>query len=264
MISKRRALFIGCLCSVTCCNAASAEPEVRVSGPIIRAVVSESNPPPYAFFSIDGKLSGGISKHLLDEVALRLRGQVEYLDVPRARVEPWLSRGKADVACFLSPQWVADAEQFDWTGPLFYTQQLIIRREGSPPIRAIMDLYRKRIGTTHGFRYPELDAAFASEQLIRDDAHSLVSNLQRLAQGRLDAVMTVDLTYGDLMKTQRFDVKFAADPLWSEPSPVFCAVSQSSQHRMQLLQAFSRLTSEGFFVAELKPYLPIQVQPKAN
>ena len=85
--------------------------------------------------------------------------------------------------------------------------------------------------------------------------------LQRLAQGRLDAVMTVDLTYGDLMKTQRFETKFAADPLWAEPSAVFCAVSQSSVHRMQLLQTFSRLTSEGFFVKELKPYQNSPVQP---
>lgn len=261
MISKRRALFIGCFCSVFCCPVKSTEPEVRVSGPIIRAVVSESNTAPYAFFSVDGKLSGGISKHLLDEVAARMRGQVEYLDVPRARVEPWLSRGKADVACFLSPEWVADAAQFDWTGPLFYTQQLVIRRQDSPPIRSIMDLYRKRVGTNHGFRYPELDAAFKSEQLIRDDAHSLVSNLQRLAQGRLDAVMTVDLTYSDLMKTQRFDTKFAADPLWAEPSAVFCAISQSSEYRMQLLQTFSRLTGEGFFVSELKPYQPVPVKP---
>ncbi len=261
MIPMRRALFIGCFCPVFCCTVSATESEVRVSGPLIRAVVSESNTAPYAFFSVDGKLSGGISKHLLDEVASRMRGQIEYLDVPRARVEPWLSQGKADVACFLSPEWVADAAKFDWTGPLFYTQQLIIRRQDAPPIRSIMDLYRKRVGTNHGFRYPELDAAFKSEQLIRDDAHSLVSNLQRLAQGRLDAVMTVDLTYSDVMKTQRFDTNFAADPLWAEPSAVFCAISQSSAYRMQLLQNFSRLTGEGFFVSELKPYQQVPVKP---
>ena len=256
MLAKSIALLIGSFCGLFSLATSAIEQDVRVSGPVIRAVVSDSNTAPYAFFSVDGKLSGGISKHVLDEVAKRLRGQIDYLNVPRARVEPWVSQGKADVACFLSPDWVADAAQFDWTVPLFYTQQLVIRREDSAPISALMDLYRKRVGTNHGFRYPELDAAFASEQLIRDDAHSLVSNLQRLAQGRLDAVMTVDLTYYDLMKNQRFDVKFAADPLWAKPSAVFCAVSQSSAHRMSLLQAFSRLTSEGFFDAELKQYQP--------
>ncbi len=262
MFCTRPALIIVGVVGLFSWTLSCAEPEVRVSGPLIRAVVSESNTAPYAYFSVDGKLSGGISKHLLDEVASRMRGQVEYLDLPRARVEPWLSRGKADIACFLSPEWVADAELFDWTVPLFYTQQLIIRRDDSPPITSIMDLYRKRVGTNHGFRYPELDAAFRSEQLIRDDAHSLVSNLQRLAQERLDAVMTVDLTYADLMKNQRFEVKFAADPLWAEPSAVFCAVSQNSTHRMELLKTISRMRSEGFFDAELKPYKQLLVQPK--
>lgn len=221
---------------------------------VLKVIVSESNPAPYAYFSVDGKLSGGISKLLIDEVGRRMAAQIDYLDVPRARIEPWVKQGKADIACFLNPDWVSEADKFNWTAPLFYSQQLIIRRQSSSEIRAIMDLYRKRVGTNHGFRYPELDDAFSSKQIIRDDAHSLISNLQRLAQGRLDAVMTVDLTYWDVMKSHQFQEKFAADPLWTAPSPVYCAVSPHSVHRLEILKQFNDLTSEGFVLKVIKPY----------
>jgi len=230
----------------------------RSLAPILRAVVSETNPVPYAMFSSEGKLMGGISKSLLDQIGLLNQLPVLYLDVPRARVESWLLSNKADVGCFLSPDWVSKPAALVWTGPLFYSSQLIVRRSDTKPVTKLSDLYHKRIGTIRGFVYPELQQAFNEKLITRDDAHSLESNLTRLAQGRLDAVMTVDLSLGYIMTKRQFDVALSFDPLWTEPPAIYCAISADSPLRTQLLESFSRLQQDGYLQQLLQLYQPVQ------
>lgn len=231
------------------CFAAAVSAEgiksLNVLSPPLKAAVSETNTVPFGIFNQNGQLVGGLSRDILQLVGLELRSQVQYLDIPRARLEPWLVSGEAEVGCFLNPDWVSSPKRFDWTDTLFVSRQLIIRRRDSAPIRRLSDLYQKRVGTTFGFVYPELQQAFAERLIIRDDANSLHSNLQRLAQQRLDAVMSVDLSFYYLLAQQHFDVDFVAEPIWSEPPGVFCAVSQKSTRRQAILRAFSRLKAEG-------------------
>lgn len=226
--------------------------------PILRAVVSETNPVPYAMFSSEGKLMGGISKSLIDHIGQQNQLPVLYLDVPRARVESWLLSNQADVGCFLSPDWVSKPAALVWAGPLFYSSQLIVRRSDSKPVTQLSDLYHKRIGTIRGFVYPELEQAFTEKLMIRDDAHSLESNLTRLAQGRLDAVMTVDLSLGYVMTKRQFDVALSFDPLWTEPPAIYCAISGDSPVRMQLIESFGRLQQDGYLQQLLQQYQPVQ------
>lgn len=255
-------LFCGFVLSgLVVTGAAQAEgiKSLNVLSPPLKAAVSDTNAVPFAMFSGSGQLSGGLAKEILDLVALELRSQVIYLDIPRARLEPWLSSGQAEVGCFLNPDWVSEPKRFDWTDTLFFSRQLIIRRSDSAPIRRLADLYYKRVGTTFGFVYPELQQAFVERLIVRDDAHSLQSNLQRLAQQRLDAVMTVDLSFFYLVAQHQFDVDFAAEPLWSEPPGVFCAVSQQSSRRQAILQAFSRLKALGTIEKLVQKYKGVPV-----
>lgn len=262
LLELRVALLAVAVCSVTAMvslvpvGTAQAEgiKSLNVLSPPLKAAVSDTNAVPFAIFAGAGQLSGGLSKDILDLVAQELRSQVMYLDIPRARLEPWLVSGQAEVGCFLNPDWVSEPKRFDWTDTLFFSRQLIIRRSNSAPIRKLADLYYKRVGTTFGFVYPELQQAFVERLIARDDAHSLQSNLQRLAQQRLDAVMTVDLSYFYLISHQQFDVDFVAEPLWSEPPGVFCAVSQQSPRRLAILRAFSRLKAEGIIEQLLQKY----------
>ncbi len=232
------------ICLVSAVNAEGIK-SLNVLSPPLKAAVSETNAVPFGIFSENGRLVAGLSHDILSLIGLELRSQVQYLDIPRARLEAWLVSGEAEVSCFLNPDWVSAPKRFDWTDTLFFSRQLIIRRRDSAPIRQLSDLYQKRVGTTFGFVYPELQQAFTERLLIRDDAKSLQSNLQRLAQGRLDAVMAVDLSFYYLLAQQHFDVDFVADPIWSEPPGVFCAVSQQSSRREAILRAFSRLKAEG-------------------
>ena len=221
----------------------------------IRAIVSDSNTPPYAIFAADASLQAGLSKDIIDELGRRLQRPVTYLNLPRARVEPWLLEGKAELACFLNPDWVATPDKLLWTDALFTTQQLLVRRRDTTPLTGIQYLAGKRVGTTWGFTYPELEQVFRSGDVIRDDAHSLESNLLRLQQGRLDVVMTVDLSYRFYQKTAG-DQNLAADPLWSEPPAVYCALSQHNVADAAALKwQFSQLVESGFIQQQLAFYM---------
>ncbi|OBP15797.1 hypothetical protein A5320_07690 [Rheinheimera sp. SA_1] len=236
--------------------AARAQTSTTAASPVLRAVVSETNPVPYAMFSAEGKLMGGISKSLIDKIGQLNQLPVLYLDVPRARVEGWLISNQADIGCFLSPDWVSRPKDLAWVGPLFYSSQLVVRRSNSKPILRLSDMYHKRIGTIRGFVYPELEQAFAERLMIRDDAHSLESNLTRLAQGRLDAVMAVDLSLGYVMSKRQFEIALSFDPLWTQPPAIFCAISLDSPLRPALLQSFEQLQQSGYIQQLLQQYQP--------
>ncbi len=221
----------------------------------VRAIVSETNTSPYAIFNAEQVLQAGLSKDILDELGRALQRPVSYLNLPRSRVEPWLLDGAADLACFLSPDWVTEPDRLQWTDPLFTTQQLLVRRKDSAPVTAVQHLAGKRVGTTRGFTYPELEQVFRLGDVIRDDAHSLESNLLRLKQGRLDVVMTVDLSYHFYVKTAE-EHSFAADPLWSEPPAVYCALSNHNPQQSAVIKAgFAALVQQGFIQQRLAFYM---------
>lgn len=224
----------------------------------IKAVVSDTNPVPYAIFSAEGSLTGGISKQLIDEVGKITALPIDYLTVPRARVESWIASGKADLGCFINPDWVTAPKKLAWVGPLFFTAQYIVRRSDSKPNRKLSDLFHQRIGTIRGFVYPELEQAFSEALLVRDDAHSLESNLTRLAQGRLDAVMAVDLSYGYVMARQQFETELTYDLMWTEAPAVYCALSPKSAKLLLLQQAFTQLQQQKFIEKIIQPYLVVE------
>jgi|GEM_PF-1192715 len=242
------------------CTGVSAQtsPAAATTPAVLRAVVSETNPVPYAMFSTEGKLMGGISKSLIDKIGQLNQMPVLYLDVPRARVESWLTSNQADVGCFLSPDWVSRPKALAWVGPLFYSSQLVVRRSESKAIGQLSDMYHKRVGTIRGFVYPELEQAFAERLMIRDDAHSLESNLTRLVQGRLDAVMAVDLSLGYVMSKRKFEVALSFDPLWTKPPAIYCAIGLDSPLHTTLMKSFEQLQQDGYIQQLLQQYQPTQ------
>lgn len=231
--------------------------------PAIRAIVSDTNTPPYAIFNQYQQLVGGLSKDILDELASLMQREVSYLDLPRARVEQWLHSGEADIACFLNPDWVEQPDKLLWSPPLFVTRQLFLRLVGNPSINTLVDLAGKRVGTTRGFTYPELEQVFSLGDVVRDDSHSLQSNIKRLKQGRLDVVMSVDLSFYYYQQTLQ-DADIVADPIWTEPPGVFCALSsQDIKRAMAFHQGLQQLVDSGFIQQRLNFYTATTINIKA-
>jgi polar amino acid transport system substrate-binding protein len=227
-------------------------PTLILSAEPLRAVVSQTNTAPYAIFDQQQRLSDGIAKELLDALSVRLNRPVEYLDLPRGRVVEWLVTDKADISCFLNPQWVPASYKLSWTPVLFHTRQYIVRRLEDKQVRSNKDLFGKRIGTTRGFSYPELQPLFETNAAVRDDAESLEKNIQRLEQGRVDLVMTVDLSFGHYQ--QHFDSsELAVDPLWAAPADVYCALNPKNPLLVQQIQQqFGLMQQQGIVQKALK------------
>jgi len=253
-LARRVYLLLLCLALPLVAHAS----QVSQVSQVLRAIVSDSNTAPYAIFNADNQLQAGLSKDIIDELARYLELPVVYINLPRARVEPWLLQGEADLACFLNPDWVEQPDDLLWTDALFTTQQLLVRRREAKPVTGIQHLAGKRVGTSRGFTYPELEQVFRSGDVIRDDAHSLESNLLRLKQGRLDVVMTVDLSYHFYVQTSA-DQSFSADPLWSEPPGVYCGLSRFSPNRAQQIKtALNEIVNSRFIQQRLKFYTKLQ------
>lgn len=226
----------------------------QASNTTIRAIVSDSNTPPYAMFNQYQQLSGGLSKDILDELAALHQKEIVYLALPRARVEQWLHSGEADIACFLNPDWVEQPDELLWSPPLFVTRQLFLRLAGSAKVSNLVDLANKRVGTTRGFTYPELEQVFSLGDVLRDDAHSLQNNIERLKQGRLDVVMSVDLSYYYYQQTLQ-DADIVADPIWTDAPAVFCALSRHDTLNAEALyQRLQQLVESGFIQRRINFY----------
>lgn len=222
----------------------------------LRAIVSDSNAPPFAIFDTSTLLTAGISKDILQQLIGRSQLELQYLPIPRGRVEQWLLRDDADIACFLNPAWVEQAEQLLWSTALFSTRQVIVRRSNSPAIQQLTDLLGKHIGTERGFSYPELDAMFAQRLLIRDDAISLESNLNRLEKQRIDAVLTVDLAF-QYHQQIHGNTNLTADPLWTKPDAVYCALNPHRPALAKQIQLTLRqMVEDGTIDSILAQYQP--------
>jgi polar amino acid transport system substrate-binding protein len=231
-----RLIVLGCLLlgSFGAHALAPASEELRVS-------VNEANGRPYVLYDAQARFQGGLARDIIDYLASRLGRKPVYLNLPRARVEPWLKASKIDAACFLAPDWVQDASKLSWSPVLFHIRQVIVSPPKSAPIRNARDLYGRRVGTLLNYTYPELESYFADRRILREDASSFASNIAKLERGRIDAFLYDDLSAMYAAKHGGLPADVRLDPLWAPENPVYCAFSPAfaahSPGAQRILQA---------------------------
>jgi polar amino acid transport system substrate-binding protein len=208
--------------------AQAAEPAAPPAPPpAMRVAVNEANGRPYALYDRDGTFAGGIARDIIDPLGRQLGLRVEYLNLPRARVERWLHDGRVDAACFLAPDWVAEPARVHWSPVLFHIRQVVVSPPGASPVASPQALYGRRLGTQLNYTYPELQDYFADGRIRRADAPSIASNIAKLARGRVDAFLYDDIAAPYAVRDGRLPAGARIDPLWAPENPVYCAFSDA-------------------------------------
>ena len=195
--------------------------------PSLRVAVSEANGRPFVLYDDQDRFQGGLARDILDHLGRHLALAPTYMNVPRARVEPWLRAGRIDAACFLAPGWVRDAKALRWSPPLFQIQQVIVSPSGAAEVTGPHALFGKRVGTLLNYVYPELGWYFADQRIRRVDAPSLESNIAKLERGRIDAFLFDDVETLYAVEHGALAGNVRIDPLWTARDSVYCAFSPS-------------------------------------
>ena len=139
----------------------------------------------------NGQVRSGLHRDLAELLGERLNHDIEYIIVPRARVDEQLNSGKADIRCYTRPDW--SLIRAHYTQPILTITESIVRRADTPSINSIAALEGQRIGTVTGYYYPVLDH-FGADMAAswRDNAPSHLHNLEKLKRGRIQYVYMDD------------------------------------------------------------------------
>jgi polar amino acid transport system substrate-binding protein len=225
LATSARLLLLGWLMAGSLvAQAAAPVRELRVS-------VNEANGPPFVLYDAQSKFVGGLARDIIDHLALQLGQRPVYLNLPRARVDPWLRANKIDAACFLAPDWVVDASKLRWSPALFNIRQVIISPRNAEPAIRPRALFGKRLGTLLNYTYPELAPYFSDGRIVRADAPSLASNIAKLQRRRIDAFLNDDVASLYAVKNGSLPADVRIDPLWAPENPVYCALSPAFDAR---------------------------------
>ena len=161
--------------------------------------IGAHNSPPYALTKGD-QIVGGVIYDLVNELSDILDVNVNYLYVPRKRIESYINSGKVDFYPIANPDWL-DISEGQWSAPLFKEKNVIVLNNGAPDISQLSDLDNKTIGTIRGFVYPSLTQALEEKRFERTDVRSLNLNFERLEKHWIDGFIASDILVDYFIKT---------------------------------------------------------------
>lgn len=221
---------------------------------VLRVSWGTHNAPPYAIVT-GNALTGGIIHDIGRLLGRKLGRPVAFVEVPRARNEEQLRSRNIDVVCITNPAWMKNPGEFVWSPKLFSEAGAVIQAAGTTPWNGIADLAGKRIGTILGYRYPNVDELFADGRASRDDAADLDSNMQRLAIGRVDAVIDSDLPVRWWLAQHDTGGHYPVARFVTSRHDVQCAVSrQTPGADREIPDAFRSMLEDGSLQGVLARY----------
>jgi polar amino acid transport system substrate-binding protein len=226
--------FLCILAMLSVCRAVLAAP-----GELVMIAPTDLTMPLLQFR--DGQLSGGILKDLGDALAQRLGRRARYLNVDVDGVTPTLTAGRADGICYVLPHWI-DGDYL-WSRPLIPDAELVVARDGAPPIRSLADLRDRPIGTVTGYRYPRVEQVLG-KQFFRTESPNMDKNLRRLMAGEVQYTILVQSTMAYLTRNDK-TLRLRPDLVFST-FKAQCAFSRKSRIPFQdISRAIDTLVDDG-------------------
>lgn len=150
--------------------------------------------PPYTILEQDGAING-IMVDVLEKVASATGYHVEYLEIPRKRVDMMIEQGLLD-ATPRAIEWTMEAERFLFTDPIISIRDVLFSPASKPlQFERIEELVGTRLRTHVGYRYEPLEKYFANGLIYRhDDAYEeqMLNNLI-MSKRRFDAAIVDEL-----------------------------------------------------------------------
>lgn len=129
---------------------------------------------------------------------------------------------------------------FDYSQPIFEEKLIVyVRRDQAFQFTQVSDLYGKRIGVIRGWSYTEaLDAAIENGQVEASENSSDEANFKKLASGRLDAVIAIELAGQRIIQQLQLTNMLALQPALSI-NPTYLVFAKQAQQQA-LLQRFDQ------------------------
>ncbi|MFY7865396.1 substrate-binding periplasmic protein [Roseateles sp.] len=146
--------------------------------------VSSAWNPPYAKFA-NQRLVGGMVFDLGAALEKQLAMRVNFVVLPRKRIESAGLAGEVDLRCYTTPQWTQKPEHYTWSKKLWDISDVIFGGESVSEPQGIKSLpLGSGISTVIGYKYPALEASFADGHLRREDAIDQEKVFLKLTLGR--------------------------------------------------------------------------------
>lgn len=233
---SRRGLLLGLAA------AGVAAGPARADDPPLFVLIDGSIEMPQALFK-DGRPVDGLQYLLALELGQRLGRSVRFRLVPRRRIAQLLGEGQeADLICNYIPGWLPG--QLQWSRPYLDDADMLVTAARRPAPAQLQDVTGRRIGTVSGFLYPETETALGSS-FMRDDAPNLITNLRKLASGRIDHAIVGRVTFEYLQRRGEVPLELHP-PLVIARLRTACALSpRSSLPLTQLDAALAAMQADG-------------------
>lgn len=244
---QRNHFILAILCSIIT-SLAFAKTSLQIS-------VADSDGPPIAFLA-DNRLTGGLSKEIGEALAHELGTNVEFIVVPRKRIEPLIEAGKAQITCNANPKWYKHPQRLQWTKEIYPQVERLISLKPLPDIHYVNELTGKKISTIRGYTYPALAYLWLNHRASHLPESRLELMIRAIQRRLADVAVVSELEFAYWAKNHPIDAQqLKLHPITVTSIPTMCAVSQHSSITVaQLNQAIDRLHHSGQLKAILKRY----------
>ena len=139
----------------------------------------------------------GLLVDISKEIAAILHREYKELVIDRSDLSSSLMNGSVDVVCYTTPQWMKiPPSSVLWSNPLLKTRDILISKQGRPPISTIQDLNNLTLGIVKNYKYPLIDEQLASRAINAFAVDNEQANFMQLFRSNtVDAIIFKELTF---------------------------------------------------------------------